>query len=122
MSARTTFSLDHNSPEGPKRAHRSKETNFIDKHGHLHHSYDPEKAPYPLSYDKEVIGLYEIMVRIRRQVLIPTQRDLLDHGFMQKVTNNVSFINWKDEPPTCVLDLGCGVGRYLLISSFHWVL
>ena len=29
-----------------------KESQFVYKHGQRHHSYDPEKAPYPVSYDR----------------------------------------------------------------------
>lgn len=42
---------------GGKRTRGSREDNFTIKHGSRHHSYDPEKAPYPLSYDKEFIGM-----------------------------------------------------------------
>lgn len=30
---------------------------FLNKHGHRHHSFDPDKAPYPLSYDRQVLEL-----------------------------------------------------------------
>ena len=42
---------------GSKRMRGPREDNFTIKHGSRHHSYDPEKAPYPLSYDKESIGM-----------------------------------------------------------------
>ena len=42
---------------GNKRTRGPREDNFTIKHGSRHHSYDSEKAPYPLSYDKEFIGL-----------------------------------------------------------------
>ena len=42
---------------GTKRTRGSREDNFTIKHGSRHHSYDPEKAPYPLSYDREFIGM-----------------------------------------------------------------
>lgn len=47
------------SPEngGSKKTRGSREDNFAIKHGSRHHSYDPEKAPYPLSYDREFIGM-----------------------------------------------------------------
>ena len=47
------------SPEtgGNRRARGLKEDNFTIKHGSRHHSYDPEKAPYPLSYDKDFVGM-----------------------------------------------------------------
>ena len=41
-----------------KRLPRLKESQFLLKHGQRHHSYDPEKAPYPLSYDRHVLELY----------------------------------------------------------------
>jgi hypothetical protein len=36
---------------------RGKENQFTDKGGHRHHSYETEKAPYPLSYDKDFLEL-----------------------------------------------------------------
>jgi len=43
----------------PAEARRSlrKEGNFIVTHGQRHHSYDSEKAPYPLSYDRSILEL-----------------------------------------------------------------
>lgn len=41
-----------------KRHARQRETQFILKHGRRHHSYDSEKAPYPMSYDKDIVELY----------------------------------------------------------------
>lgn len=40
---------------GGRRVPRNKD--FLNKHGHRHHSFDPEKAPYPLSYDRQVLEL-----------------------------------------------------------------
>lgn len=64
MSSGTRPSFAHErlggrSTEGPgsKRMRGPREDNFTIKHGSRHHSYDPEKAPYPLSYDKEFIGM-----------------------------------------------------------------
>jgi hypothetical protein len=47
----TSASLDS------KRRTRTKESQFVLKYGSKHHSYDQEKAPYPLSYDKHVLDL-----------------------------------------------------------------
>ena len=44
-------------PFDGKRHPRHKEGQFVYKHGKRHHSYDSEKAPYPLSYDKEVLEM-----------------------------------------------------------------
>lgn len=40
-----------------RRHPRLKEGQFVYKHGRRHHSYDSEKAPYPLSYDRQVLEL-----------------------------------------------------------------
>jgi hypothetical protein len=40
-----------------KRLARAKETQFLMKHGHKHHSFDAEKAPYPVSYDRHIIEM-----------------------------------------------------------------
>ena len=40
-----------------KRQARQRESQFILKHGRRHHSYDSEKAPYPMSYDKDIVEL-----------------------------------------------------------------
>jgi hypothetical protein len=51
-STATTMTLDSTSG---RRVPRNRD--FLNKHGHRHHSYDPEKAPYPLSYDRQVLEL-----------------------------------------------------------------
>ena len=40
-----------------KRLARSKETQFLMKYGHKHHSFDAEKAPYPVSYDQHIVEM-----------------------------------------------------------------
>ena len=62
LSPRSGFTRETSStlsPEsgGNKRMRGPREDNFTIKHGSRHHSYDPEKAPYPLSYDKDFIGM-----------------------------------------------------------------
>ena len=49
MSVRSTLPLTE-----PRR----KENQFIDKHRRKHHNYPPGKAPYPISYDKDVLDRY----------------------------------------------------------------
>lgn len=40
--------------KSPTASSKQKECHFLIKHGSRHHSYDLEKAPYPLSYDRVV--------------------------------------------------------------------
>jgi hypothetical protein len=40
-----------------KRLARAKETQFLMKYGHKHHSFDAEKAPYPVSYDRHIVEM-----------------------------------------------------------------
>jgi hypothetical protein len=52
-----------------RRSTARKEGHFVYKHGQRHHSYDSEKAPYPLCYDRSVLDLLvfrvvSIMVRL----------------------------------------------------------
>lgn len=42
---------------GGKRLARAKETQFLIKYGHKHHSFDAEKAPYPVSYDRHIVEM-----------------------------------------------------------------
>lgn len=44
-------------PSDPKPTLRSREHQFLQKYGHRHHTYDSKKAPYPLSYDKELLEM-----------------------------------------------------------------
>ena len=39
----------------PNAEPRRKENQFIDKRGRKHHNYPPGKAPYPLSYDRDLL-------------------------------------------------------------------
>ena len=52
-SAATTMTSDSGTIS--RRVPRNKD--FLIKHGHRHHSFDPEKAPYPLSYDRQILEL-----------------------------------------------------------------
>ncbi|KAF4622885.1 hypothetical protein D9613_002243 [Agrocybe pediades] len=75
---------------------------FHYKHGQKHHSYDSEKAPYPLSYDKNVLELQG-----------------LDNRLAQYLANSISFAKF-DKPPARVLDLGCGTGAWIIDAAKFW--
>ncbi|KAG8219521.1 hypothetical protein J3R82DRAFT_471 [Butyriboletus roseoflavus] len=76
---------------------------FLNKHGHRHHSFDPEKAPYPLSYDRQVLEL-----------------ESMDLSFILRMTKSVSFASFLDGSPRRSLDLGCGGGTWVLEAAKEW--
>ncbi|KAF8560048.1 S-adenosyl-L-methionine-dependent methyltransferase [Imleria badia] len=76
---------------------------FLNKHGHRHHSFDPEKAPYPLSYDRQVLEL-----------------ESLDLSFLLPLTKSVSIASFTDGPPSRSLDLGCGGGTWVVEAAKEW--
>ncbi|KZT30805.1 hypothetical protein NEOLEDRAFT_1153257 [Neolentinus lepideus HHB14362 ss-1] len=89
-----------------KRPIRARENQFVNKYGKRHHSYDPEKAPYPLSYDKEVIEL-----------------EAIDNSYSLSVTGSVTMINWAEQEeglPQKSLDLGCGAGFWIVNAAKEW--
>ncbi|KAJ3503452.1 hypothetical protein NLJ89_g8425 [Agrocybe chaxingu] len=92
-------STSHTSGDG-KRPVRLKDFQF--KYGQKHHSYDNEKAPYPLSYDKHVLEL-----------------ESLDNRLCQYLRNSVSFMNFKTAPVR-ILDLGCGTGTWVIDAAKEW--
>ncbi|KAF9015642.1 S-adenosyl-L-methionine-dependent methyltransferase [Cyathus striatus] len=86
-----------------KRPLRLKEGQFIYKHGQKHHSYDNEKAPYPLSYDKHVLEIESLDNRLAAHL----------RG------GSVSYVNFK-QPPARILDLGCGTGTWVVEAAKQW--
>ena len=46
MSVRSTL---------PAAEPRRKENQFVNKRGRKHHNYPPGKAPYPISYDRDLL-------------------------------------------------------------------
>ncbi|KLO15043.1 S-adenosyl-L-methionine-dependent methyltransferase [Schizopora paradoxa] len=73
------------------------------RNGRRHHTFDKEKAPYPLSYDRTAVDL-----------------DIIDHVFLTQVRNSVSFVDFEDDPPETCLDLGCGTGTWILDAMKEW--
>ncbi|KAJ8084466.1 hypothetical protein PM082_003236 [Marasmius tenuissimus] len=88
-----------------KRIARPKESQFVVKHGQRLHSFDPEKAPYPLSYDRYVLEL-----------------EALDNRFVKHLRNgSMSFLNLTNaEKPSRCLDLGCGTGTWVVDTAKEW--
>ena len=53
IPAQSRLGTTPNQSKGP----RQKESQFLYKYGQKHHSYDAEKAPYPVSYNPAVLEL-----------------------------------------------------------------
>lgn len=45
-------------PTLPVAEPRRKENQFVKKRGRKHHNYPPGKAPYPISYDRDILDRY----------------------------------------------------------------
>ncbi|KAJ7492468.1 S-adenosyl-L-methionine-dependent methyltransferase [Mycena latifolia] len=83
------------------------------KHGQRHHTYDREKAPYPLAYSRHVLELESIDMRLVHH---------MSNG-------SVSFVDFSDEnwrgdggvaTPERSLDLGCGTGSWVIDAAKEW--
>lgn len=112
-SSHSAYSTASSSTIDTKRTTTRKDEHFTYKHGQRHHSYDREKAPYPLSYDRSILELYVLPPKspLLDVLLTNHRRESLENKFIQHVKGSVSFINFKEHPPRRVLDLGCGVRR-----------
>lgn len=56
-TGRNSFTTNNSSFEGRRPVRLAKESQFCYKRGRKHHSYGSEKAPYPVSYDRDVIDV-----------------------------------------------------------------
>ncbi|KIK70686.1 hypothetical protein GYMLUDRAFT_210055 [Collybiopsis luxurians FD-317 M1] len=88
-----------------KRPPRLKESLFTTKYGRKLHSFEPEKAPYPYHYDKDILELEHLDVRLAKY---------LRQG-------SVSYVDFPDgEHPERCLDLGCGTGSWIIEAAKEW--
>ncbi|KAJ3829833.1 hypothetical protein F5880DRAFT_1519593 [Lentinula raphanica] len=88
-----------------RRHTRLKETQFNYRYGQKLHSFEPEKAPYPISYDSEILELEHLdgqLVKYLRE-------------------GSISFVNFLEaELPQRCLDLGCGTGAWVIEAAKEW--
>ncbi|KAJ6621207.1 S-adenosyl-L-methionine-dependent methyltransferase [Mycena sp. CBHHK59/15] len=101
------------SPVIPATKRQPRKGQFEYKHGQRHHTYDREKAPYPLAYTRQVLELESIDTRLSSH---------MNNG-------SVSFVDFNDEdwkgdggagPPEHSLDLGCGTGSWVIDAAKEW--
>jgi hypothetical protein len=88
-----------------------KENQFLHKYGQIHHAFDAEKAPYPVSYNRSVLELCVRLLTARSWVCTEDDvcRESMAQQLLMQVIPTVSFVQFPDGPPTKSLDLGCGV-------------
>ncbi|SRR5216684_874782 len=104
MSIRSTF---------PAAEPRRKENQFVIKRGHKHHNYPPGKAPYPISYDRDILDRYSSLnstkSHSRTSKSFPVS-DAMDHHLWSGLFDDrPTMMVTPNYPPERVLDLGCGV-------------
>ncbi|KAI0830529.1 hypothetical protein BC628DRAFT_874999 [Trametes gibbosa] len=95
--------LSCSSSSASHRTPRGKEHQFVYVNGSKLHAYDRDKAPYPSSFDRDVIEL-----------------QCLDNAMIVATKGAASFINFKDKPPKRCLDIGTGLGMWVLASAKAW--
>ncbi|KAH9982816.1 S-adenosyl-L-methionine-dependent methyltransferase [Lactifluus volemus] len=91
-------------PTVPLNDPRRKDCQFVEKHGRKHHKHPPGKAPYPISYDRDVLD-----------------SDAIDHYLWRSLFDGrPTMIATPNDPPRRVLDLGCGVGMWTIDAARKW--
>ncbi|VDB86572.1 unnamed protein product [Peniophora sp. CBMAI 1063] len=89
--------------EGRRGQRTTRENQFTLKHGRKHHDYPAAKAPYALSYDKDILD-----------------RDAINHSIRSVIQTNPSAAFDTGERPEQVLDLGCGAGWWVVHAASQW--
>ncbi|OBZ79347.1 Pheromone-regulated membrane protein 10 [Grifola frondosa] len=104
LSYSSTVTHAGSSDTGSGKIQRGKENQFIYRYGSKLHAYDREKAPYPSSFDKNVVEL-----------------QCLDHAMVVASKGSATFINFKkhNNPKRC-LDIGTGLGLWVISSAKSW--
>lgn len=85
--------------------HLAKETgtNFVFKQGRKHHRYQPDKVPYPLDYSCDSLDVIS-----------------LERVWESYLGHNITWVDFGDNPPKKILDLGCGSGLWASLAAQEW--
>ncbi|KZV74809.1 S-adenosyl-L-methionine-dependent methyltransferase [Peniophora sp. CONT] len=103
QSYASTITSPTTSFEGRRGLRTTRENQFTLKHGRKHHDYPAAKAPYALSYDKDILD-----------------RDAINHSIRSAIQTNPSAAFDAEERPEQVLDLGCGAGWWVVHAARQW--
>ncbi|CAL1712725.1 unnamed protein product [Somion occarium] len=81
---------------------KARDSQFQLRCGKKHHIYPASEVPYPINYERDVLD-----------------NDIWETRWNQQVCGSVTWHDF-EEPPSRVLDLGCGVGTWILDCARLW--
>ncbi|PIL31735.1 hypothetical protein GSI_06439 [Ganoderma sinense ZZ0214-1] len=103
LSCSSTATHSNSSDPSRRNIHR-KENQFVNRNGSKLHAYDREKAPYPSSFDGEVVELQS-----------------LDNAVLLESKGKSSYVDFEGKPkPTRCLDIGTGLGLWVISTAKLW--
>ncbi|KAI0094104.1 hypothetical protein BDY19DRAFT_902763 [Irpex rosettiformis] len=73
---------------------------FLDRHGSKHHCFPRTEAPWPFSYDQQVL-----------------EQSLIDSPLLNVLRDSHSFVEFHGKPPSRCLDLGTGMGHWVVEAA-----
>ncbi|KAG2155684.1 hypothetical protein DEU56DRAFT_319141 [Suillus clintonianus] len=88
----------------PAKAFQAKH-HFATRRGMIHHPYPPNQVPYMQAYDRTLLD-----------------NDRFSDILLQRLSTNgtPSFLTFNGNPPTTILDVGCGAGHWAIRAARHW--
>nr|VWO94318.1 N/A [Ganoderma boninense] len=103
LSCSSTATHSNSSDPSRRNIHR-KENQFLYRNSSKLHAYDREKAPYPSSFDSQVVELQS-----------------LDNAVLLESKGRSSYVDFEGKPnPTRCLDIGTGLGLWVISTAKLW--
>ncbi|PIL24402.1 hypothetical protein GSI_14155 [Ganoderma sinense ZZ0214-1] len=98
----STAGTSSNFSGAPRKTH-PRNPHFVYKHGSKVHAFDPALAPWPISYDKATLEL-----------------EMMDNALTSQFKGVVSLVDHKGKEPARCLDIGTGLGLWVVNSAKYW--